>query len=131
MFSRLKGTIRILRYREPVVHGPDAVIVDRAEKPHTPKAGKAIAFLIEGAVCFYGIGLLAGYLGTVLFPRLHAMSRLSLATVAGALGAILLWLGHALVVQIQVLLKTRLNLAERLAPLFGHKIEETYRAIRG
>jgi hypothetical protein len=88
--------------------------------------------LIEFAVCFLAIGLLAGYLGTALFGRLHhATSAISLTTVVGTLGALLWWFGHNVLVKIQGLAQRKLNLAEKLAPFFGHKIEETYRAIRG
>lgn len=129
MFARLKETVRILTYRQPVVHGPDAVIVEKPAKPGAPGFGKFVAFVIEAAIYVYAVGFIAGHLGGTL-SHFHPFRSVSLTTLAGALGAVILWVGHSLLNDLQLLLKKRLNLAEKLAPFFGHKVEETYRALR-
>jgi MFS family permease len=129
VFNRLRETIHILTYREPVVHGPDAVIVPK-RKDNAPQAGKVIAWLFEAFIFLYVVGFVAGHLGTMI-SRYPPTKAISVGTLIGALGAVLYWLAHNLTLQIQMLLKRRLNLADRLAPYFGHKLDETYRAMKG
>jgi len=130
MFARLKETIRILSYRPPTVHGPDAIIVEKSKSPPTSRFGRSIAFFLEGFILISAIGFAAGHLGKTLEGLPLPKTGVSLATLAGALGALLLWIFHALVNQLQGAVQKRLNLADKLAPYFGHKLEETVRTIR-
>lgn len=130
MFARLKETYRVLSYRAPVVHGPDAVIIPARNPEDAPAFGKFVAFLIEAGICVYGVGYVAGHVGSAFFHA-HPSEHFSLTTVVGILGAVLFWLGHSLLIEVQKALKKYLNLGQTLSPYFGHKVHDTYRTIRG
>lgn len=128
MFTQLKQTIRILTYRNSAVNGPDAVIKERPAQG-TTGFGKFVAGFIEVLLVGYSVGFIAAKLGSA-FHHLSPAKTVSLTTLVGALGALLFWFGHSMLGQLQALVKKRLNLADKLAPYFGHKMTETYRALR-
>jgi hypothetical protein len=112
------------------VHGPDAVIVER--KPAVPVSGfsKLIAFVIEAAILVSAVGFIAGRLGAFI-SHMHPVKAVSTFTVVGVVSALLLWITEQFIARFQLFLKVKLNIADKLAPYFGHKLDETYRIIRG
>src|SRR5438105_13273485 len=102
MFARLKDTIRIISYRPPVVHGPDAIIVPKKQTSATV-AGKVIAFFLEAFIVLYAIGFAAEIVAPELERHLHIQKLgMSMVGVAGALGAVLFWIFHNFLNRLQV-----------------------------
>jgi hypothetical protein len=117
-----------LSHREPTF-GPDAVIVPQINPPVT-KFSTKIARTIEVVIFMYAMGFVAGKLGDLMFPTLHPKS-LSLGVLFGGLGLILAFLGHKILGELEIKLKLHLHLSDRIAPFFGHKLDSTFRSLRG
>jgi hypothetical protein len=129
MFARLKETYRILSYREPVTSGPDIVVVEET-RPRVPRSSKIIATVIEAFVVVYMLGLAAGRVANIL-SHVPPTKVVSIATLAGALGALFSYLLHSVVTEVQKKIQTHLNLSDKLAPYFGRKLDSTFRVLSG
>jgi hypothetical protein len=128
MFSRIREAIRIIGYREPNCEAP-FVIQEHIEPPPPSVTGRRIAYLIQVAFAIYIIGRVSGPIGKELILLLpgHAVSL----TVAGGTGALLMWTIDWLRNDIQTKLRLHLNLDDKLAPFFGHKLENVFRVLKG
>ena len=129
MFSRIREAIRILSYK-PEKHVPDIVVINEASIPSPSRFGKVISVVIEDGLLIVAIGILAGKIGSALHHAVPGKS-LSIATIAGALGALFAWMFHRFMNDLKIRLKSQINLSEKLAPYFGHKLDATYRLLRG
>lgn len=127
MFSRIRETYRILTYHDH--GGPDAVIVPESITPE-PKTSRAISNTIEITV----VAMVAGYGSGKILYALHTLTgkpSVYSATLTGAVAVLLFIVYEMLTGHLQALLKQKLALGERLAPFFGHKLDETFRVLRG
>jgi uncharacterized membrane protein YeaQ/YmgE (transglycosylase-associated protein family) len=129
MFSRIREAIRILSYK-PEKRVPDIVVIDEASLPAPSRFGKVISTIMEDGLLIVLIGILAGKIGSALYHAAPGKS-LSIATIAGALGALFAWIFHSFMNDLKLRLKSQINLSEKLAPYFGHKLDATYRLLRG
>ncbi len=130
MFSRIKEAIRIVTYREPE-HGPDAVIVDH-QAAGSSRTGRIIAAGIEVLIVVYVLAYIAGRIGerlSKIIPTSH--SSVSVATIAGAVGVLLALIVHSIKNDIETKIRARINLAEVLAPYFGHRLDYAIRVLKG
>lgn len=129
MFDRIREAIRIITYHEPA-DGPDAVIVERgAETPS--KVGKTISRVIEFVVVFYALAYAAGSVGERLSRIIPPTRSVSVATLAGAVGILLVYIVNSIRNDIESRIRARINLAEMLAPYFGHRLDYTIRVLKG
>lgn len=130
MFGRLQETIRVLSYREPT-HVPDAAIIE-ATSPAPTKAGTAIARFVEALVVVIGVGYAAEsilfHLNRLIPTDKHSSAFIAVA--AGSLGAlltlVLAWVKNDLERQLQ----GRIRIARFLAPIFGNKLDRTFRVLK-
>lgn len=129
MFSRIRETVRILKYREPQ-EAPGIVFVERVQ-PTVSKTGRFIAGLLEATIAVFVIGWIAAALSHAFDHLMPHPSSLTLTRITGALGAVLMLLGNMLRDDIQQKIRAHLNLSGIAAPFFGHKLEETFRTLRG
>ncbi len=127
MFSRIREAVRIITYREPE-SGQDAVIVERTN-PTSPAAGKVISHIIELFGVIYVIGIVVGPLGRLIE---HVTPKsLSLTSIAGALGALLMFAASWLRSDIERAIHARAHIADIVAPFFGHRLDTAARVLRG
>lgn len=129
MFSRIREAIRIVNYREPH-NGADAVIVEQTPATSRP-TGKLIASLIEWTLLVYSLAYIAGIVSDRLTKFVPATRSVSIGTIAGAVGVLLALVLHSLRDDIERKLRSRIDLAELLAPYFGHRLDYTIRVLKG
>ncbi len=128
MFSRIKDAIRIITYREPVVHGPDTLIVEHAPLASTV-AGRRIAKFAEFSVALYLIAHVSGPITKFIEHQLGKPSA-STTTVA-VVGAVVMFIANALREDIEAKLRSHIKLADSLAPFFGKRMHNSFRVLKG
>lgn len=126
MFSRLRETIRIVSYKHKPLH-PD-LLSDDGDEVQVSKTSSRIGNIIELNI----IGVVTGFVGHYIYNLLSGhRTSLSAGTLVGIAGAavalLLIWFFDSLNHTIQLSIK----LGEKLAPYFGHKIEEAVRTLKG
>lgn len=130
MFSRIRYAARVLSYSPPKVERCDEPDIVFEEEPRLgiSKVSKAIGTFIE-------ILIVAVPIGTVAFPVIHFLfpdkESASLATITGIAAAFLSILGYHILERINVIIRLKLKIGERIAPYFGHKITRTVQVLRG
>jgi hypothetical protein len=130
MFSRIKEAIRIITYHEPDT-GPDVVIVPEVNTPPTPQ-GIMISRATEVLIAASTIGWAAGRIGDYLLNLGFAKHlSLSTATIIGSVGVLLTmvvsWIGK----DIEMKLRSRIKIADALAPFFGRKLDNVVHVLKG
>ena len=130
MFTRLRGTISVLRYaRVEATNHPDVIFVE--EKQLEPsRISRAIGAFIGGFILITAVGYIVRLLGHLVSPGNTAVSvsRTTLAAIVGGLLYIFFDRQiHSWIDSVQV----RFRITDRLAPFFGHKLEETFRILKG
>ncbi|MGH9670259.1 MAG: hypothetical protein ACRD3A_09120 [Terriglobales bacterium] len=132
MFTRIRQAYRILSSKDigPPAHlCPDVVFVDEdAAEPN--RGGKLVAGLLEALL----LAIVAGWLGTRLTLLIEALRGRETAslTAVGIVAALLFGLLHQLTEHNLVKgLQLHLKFEERLAPYFGHRIDNAIRMLRG
>jgi hypothetical protein len=128
MFSHIKEAIRTVTYRDSP-DDPDIVIAERAE-PAIPVAGRRISRLIEGFVIVSIVGPIAAFAGLQL-DHLIPRGSVTLTTIAGTVGVFLGLAVNWLRTDIERNISSHVNLADALAPFFGHRLDETFRILKG
>jgi hypothetical protein len=129
MFTRLRETYHILTYNEKA-SGPDAVIVEE-QKTSISNASRRIARFIEVILVSYAAGFGMTKIWDVSARFFSGKHSVSVAALMSAV-AILSYLAvEAINGQFQATLRQRLDIADKLAPYFGHKLDETFRVLRG
>ncbi len=129
MFSRIQEAFQLLTYREPE-NGPDAVIVER-DTLSASRAGKIISHVLEFAMVVCGLAYASGRIGERLSKMIPPARSLSVAIIAGAVGVVLTFIVHSVRDDIEKKIRARINLAEVLAPYFGHRLDNTMRTLKG
>ncbi|MGD0759204.1 MAG: hypothetical protein ABR921_09885 [Candidatus Sulfotelmatobacter sp.] len=127
MFNRIKEAVRILGYREPET-GADAVFVESVQTSPTP-AGKHISHFFEALIAIYGVGYLAGRIGNLIATAAPSQHSVSVGTLIGVLGALLMLVVHWLRADIEQKVRERIHLADMLAPFFGRKLDNVSRVL--
>ncbi len=126
MFGRVREAIRILSYKHEPLHpdlssGPgDEVQVSSASS----KIGRAIEYLL--------IAMAAGLVADLVFGFVsNHHTLLSTGTVLGITGAVMALLGESIFGFLNREIHLGLKLGEKLAPYFGHKLQEVLTTLRG
>lgn len=132
MFTRLQETYRIISYREPIEgpHGPDVHFVCQ-EPQRFSKIRLGVTRLVQAMVMVCVASKLAT-LCTFAFERLmQGHQSLTVTSVAGGFGALLVFAFHWLRQQLEGAIQKRIRLEEMLAPYFGKQLENTIRTLKG
>jgi hypothetical protein len=129
VFSRIREAIRIITYREPD-SGPDAVIVDH-KVATSSRAGRIISRGLEVLMVVYVLAYVSARISERLSKIIPSTHSVSVTTIAAAIGVLLMFLVHSIKDDIETKIRTRLNLAEALAPYFGHRLDYTIRVLKG
>jgi hypothetical protein len=129
MFSRIREAARIISYREPQ-HGPDFVIAEH-HTPTTSRAGRTISNILEVLVAIYTLGYAAGYISEHLNKLMPSTRSFSMNTLTGGIGVLLAIVLNSFRDDIEKKIRARINLAEILAPYFGHRLDHTFRVLKG
>lgn len=128
MFSRIRCAAHVLSPQrvDPYVH---ADIAFEAEKPlEVSRASRLIGGLVEVIVISLAIGLFAVPPLSRLWPlRTVANAQHATAIIASILGISAMFFFEKLKAEVQ----KHLNIGERVAPYFGHRITEAYKILRG
>jgi len=132
MFTRLRETVRILSYHEPNTgpHGPDVHFVVQ-EPQHFSKTRLNVAKLVQAVLAVYIVGKLATPCTTALEKLLQGHHPPTATSVAGGIGALLIFGGHWLRQRIEGAIQKRVRLEEILAPYFGRRLENAIRTLKG
>ena len=132
MFTRLRETYRILSYREPNEgpHGPDVHFV-RHEPERFSKVRLSVANLVQVSVVVYVISNLATPFSNAFEQLLRGHHAPTVTSVAGGLGALLVFAFHWLRQQLEGAIQKKVRLEEILAPYFGRRLENTIRTLKG
>jgi predicted lipid-binding transport protein (Tim44 family) len=128
MFSRLRNTARILSYRERRERPeftPEIEFVEHREQ-QASKISERIGALVGTLLGCVIVGILAQLASRAIGKH---YSEASLLTVAGILGAVMFWSLERFTYGVRDFLAKHFKVI--LAPHLGHKIEETYRILRG
>jgi hypothetical protein len=128
MFNRIRNTIRIISYREktlPPHLTPEVVFIDHEEEKPS-KFSITISATIGVVISIWLIAMAVPFVTQALKER---FSQTSLVTVAGGLGALLFWTLEHFFQRSRDFLAKHFQIA--LAPHLGHKIEKTFRILRG
>jgi hypothetical protein len=129
MFSRIREATKIIGYREPQ-HGPDFVIAEH-HAPTTSPAGRAISNILEVLIAIYTLGYAAGYISEHLTKLIPSTRSVSINTLTGAIGVLLVLVLNSFRDDIEKKIRARINLADILAPYFGHRLDHTFRVLKG
>jgi len=105
------------------------VIVERVE-PSVSAAGRAISQFFEVFVAVYVISYIAGPLAREI-DKLIPNRSVAMTTIAAAVGAIFMYIVDWLRADLQLKISSRVNLTDKLAPFFGHRLDNTFRVLRG
>ena len=130
MFSRIRYAARVLSYSPPKVDKCDEpdIVFEEETRLETSKVSKVIGTFIE-------IFVISVTFGTVAFPLVHflfpAKESTGLATMTGIAAAFLSILGFHIVDRLNMVIRLKLNIGEKIAPYFGHKITRARQAFRG
>ncbi|MGD0155073.1 MAG: hypothetical protein ABSB50_03180 [Terracidiphilus sp.] len=128
MFTRIRETRRILTYREPQ-NAPGIVFVEYAQ-PRVSPAGKHIARLLEVGIVIVIIGWISVPMSTLLQHLIPKHLSGSLPTIAGAVGALLMFVLNWLREDIERNIKEHFTFGETFAQFFGHKLDDTFRTLK-
>ncbi len=127
MFRRLQETIRMLRKpSENPFTKPDVVFVEELEL-RVSRVSKAIGGFIEALV----LVLVAGYAGSSIAGLFPKQTGFSVGTLAGITAALLSLFGIQLSNNLNRKLQLHLKIGQQIAPYFGHRLEQTYRTLKG
>ena len=130
MFSRIRYAARVLSYSPPKVDKCDEpdIVFEEEQRLEIGSVSKVIGTFIE-------IVILSVAVGTFAFPAIHflfpAKENASLATITGITAAFLSMLGYHMLERLNIILRLKLKIGERIAPYFGHKITRVVQALRG
>ena len=128
MFSRIRYAAHVLSSPrvDPYEH---ADIAFEEEKPvEITRVSRAIGGLLEIIVVSLVIGIFAAPLLTRVWPfRITANVNETTAIIAAILGMLAM---HCFE-RVKSEISKHLQIGEKIAPYFGHKIAETYKIIRG
>jgi hypothetical protein len=130
MFSRIRYAARILSYSPPKVDKCDEpdIVFEEESRLEASKISKYIGTSIEILAISVTFGLIAVPAVHFLFP---AKENASLATITGIAASILSILFYHILDRLNVIVRLKLKIGERIAPYFGHKITRTVQALRG
>jgi hypothetical protein len=127
MFRRLRYAAQVIRPPKQAPHTtPDVLFIE--EPPgRVSRTSALIGMTLEALV----LVLVASYLGEHLLRALSG-GRTTLATgrVLAIVASLLSLLGWQVVERLKLAAQARLRLGERIAPYFGHKLEEARRVLR-
>jgi hypothetical protein len=129
MFSRIREAVKIIGYREPQT-GPDFVVT-KQQVATTSGPGRVISHILELTIAVYTLGYLAGHIGERLTKLIPSTRSLSINTLTGAIGVLLAVVLNMFRAEIESKIRSHVNLADILAPYFGHRIEHTLRVLKG
>ncbi len=130
MFSRIRYAARVLSYSPPKVDKCDEpdIVFEEESRPETNNISKVIGTFIEILVVSVTVGMVAFPVVHFLFP---AKQNASLATITGIAASVLSIVGYHILDKLNVSLRLKLKIGERIAPYFGHKILRTIHTLRG
>jgi hypothetical protein len=127
LFSRIRLLVQAVRSEAPDLASTPDFVFEAEEPEKLSRVSLAIGGLIEvSAIAFFG-----GWLGHRFAQLLLSGSSPQLSTVSGIAGAFLGVAGLQCVDALNRRIQLRLRLGERLAPFFGHKVEEACRVLKG
>ncbi len=130
MFSRIRYAARVLSYSPPKVDKCDEpdIAFEEESRLEISKVSKVIGTFIEILIVSVTLGMVAVPAIHFLFP---AKQSASLATITGIAASFLSILFYRILDRLNVIVRLKLKIGERIAPYFGHKITRTVQALRG
>ncbi len=130
MFSRIRYAARVLTYSPPKVEKCDEpdIAFEEESRLETSKVSKYIGTSIEILVVSVTMAMVAFPVVRFLFP---AKQNAGLATMTGIAASLLSIVGYHILDKLNVVIRLKLKIGERIAPYFGHKITRAMQALRG
>lgn len=130
MFSRIRYAARVLSYSAPKIEKCDEpdIVFEEASRLEISNVSKAIGTTIEILAISVTFGMVAVPAVHFLFP---AKENTSLATITGIAASILSILFYHTLDRLNIMLRLKLKIGERIAPYFGHKITRAVQTLRG
>jgi len=129
MFGRILEARRILKHQYEPIHpdseptGPSKLEYPTSESRFSSFGGK----LFEGAFFFAVVAACGKYAGAWL----HSKVELSVSTLTALVSGLAAIIGQRLLDEANHKLLLQLKIGQRLAPYFGHRLERSYKILKG
>ncbi len=130
MFNRVRYAAKVLSDSPPKPNkfdSPDIVFED-VSPPEVTKVSKGIGAFIEIVMISTVVGLISGPVIHRMFP---GKAQSGLMVITGIAASFLAILANRLIEDLNIRLRLKLKIGERIAPFFGHKIVRAVRTLKG
>ncbi len=130
MFTRIRYAAKVLSYSPPKTSEFDRpdIVFEEVSPPEVTKVSKGIGTFIEIGLIAIVIGLVSGPIVHRIFP---GKTQSSLMTITGVAASLLSILANQFIEDLNIRIRLKLKIGEKVAPFFGHKIMQAVRTLKG